>query len=455
MASKKTHYVCSECGYESAKWYGRCPACNNWNCLVEESRVPQIPSALGGRTSLAVPAARAVPVGELSFSDEQRFGTGLSEFDRVLGGGLVGGSVVLIGGDPGIGKSTLLLQVCEYLGRGSRVLYISGEESPNQIKLRARRLGVASQNLLILTETDIDNILSAVEQEKPEIVIVDSIQTVHNEALSSIPGSVAQIRECTQRLTQVAKTRGIAFFLVGHVNKEGSIAGPKVLEHMVDAVLYFEGDNNLTYRILRAAKNRFGSTNEIGIFEMAENGLAEVENPSLMLLSGKPKNVSGTCAVSVMEGTRPIFAEVQALVAGVSYGNPRRTTSGVDYNRAAMLLAVLEKRAGYKLSACDAYINVIGGLRLTEPSSDLAVVLAVASSYKDVPIDDGLVAVGEVGLAGELRSVRGAESRILEAKRLGFARFILPWHSRPQKAIPGIELFPVKNIVEAINVILP
>lgn len=455
MAKNKTVFVCNACGFQTTKWYGKCPGCEEWNTL--EETVEREEKSANRYTSFgrdSAPAAEAVSIRDLTISDEIRYKTGIMELDRVFGGGVVKGSVILLGGDPGIGKSTILLQICEQLGKGGKILYISGEESLGQLKLRAERLEVNSDNLYLLAETDVDTVLATVEKEKPIAVIIDSIQTMQSRELSAIPGSVSQIKECANCIISMAKTKNITTFLVGHVNKEGTIAGPKVLEHMVDTVLYFEGDGNLNYRLLRSAKNRFGSTNEIGLFEMRDNGLAEVENPSKMLLSGKPEHVSGTCAICVMEGTRPIFAEVQALITKTVYGTPQRTVSGMDRNRVSMLLAVLEKRLMMNVSGCDAFVNVIGGLRLGEPSSDVAAVIAIASSYQDKPVSDDLVAIGEVGLAGELRSVRGIELRIAEAKRLGFSRVIIPYHNKLSRPFEGIEVLPVKNIGEAIALAL-
>lgn len=445
----KSVFVCSQCGYESPKWYGKCPGCGEWNTFAEEVREAEPPA--GKNAPRAVAAAAAVPLSELSVEGEERYRTGLRELDRVLGGGLVRGSLVLISGDPGIGKSTLLLQICETLGEQHRVLYVTGEESARQIKLRARRLGVDSQNLLLLAETDIETVIETLRQQKPDIAVVDSIQTMNLEALSSAPGSVSQVRECTHALMRAAKESGIALFVVGHVNKEGAVAGPKVLEHIVDAVLYFEGDRSLSYRILRAAKNRYGSTNEIGVFEMTDRGLREVENPSLMLLEGRPLNVSGTCVACVMEGSRPILAEVQALVAASNFGMPRRMSAGFDYNRMAVLLAVLEKRAGYFFGNMDAYVNIVGGLRLEEPSADLAVAIALVSSLKDKPVDESVAAFGEVGLAGEVRSCGRIAARVAEASRLGFKRCILPKQALRGETpdAGGMELVAVRTVREA------
>ena len=391
---------------------------------------------------------------ELDTQEEIRFSTGIGELDRVLGGGAVIGSIVLVGGAPGIGKSTLLLQICGLL-RNMKILYVTGEESARQLKLRAQRLGVEKDSVLVLAETNLDNVLSAIDQTKPEVVIIDSIQTMFNGDLSSGPGSLSQVKDCTMALMQASKSGGFTCFVVGHVNKEGAIAGPKVLEHMVDCVLYFEGDRAMSYRVLRAAKNRFGSTNEIGVFEMVDNGLAEVPNPSEMLLSGRPKNCPGTCVTCVMEGTRPILAEIQALVAPSGFSGARRNTNGIDYNRAMLLLAVLDKRGGLSLSNCDAYINVIGGLSLDEPAADLATVLAIASSARDRVISYDITAIGEVGLTGEIRSVNALNQRLTEVARLGFRKCVIPSHIRGEiKAPADLELIPVRNIREAIDAVI-
>jgi DNA repair protein RadA/Sms len=383
--------------------------------------------------------------------DELRIVTGIGELDRVLGGGAVKGSLILVGGSPGIGKSTLLLQICAYLTSFLKVLYVTGEESTGQLKMRAQRLGVNGPDLLVLSETNIMDILNSVETAKPDILIVDSIQTLYNDSLDSTPGSVGQVKDCTLSLMQLAKSTGLTVFIVGHVNKEGSIAGPKVLEHMVDCVLYFEGEQNLNYRILRAAKNRFGSTNEIGVFEMTDGGLSEVSNPSEMLLSGRPKNVPGTCVTCVMEGTRPILAEIQALITPSSFNVPRRNSNGIDYNRAMMLLAVLEKRGGMSIYSSDAYINVIGGLVLDEPAADLAAILAIASGHLDTPVGDDLVAIGEVGLTGEIRAVSRLNQRLTEVSRLGFTRCIVPMHTKEKAVVPkNLELIPVKTVRAAV-----
>lgn len=449
----KSLYVCSECGYETAKWYGKCPSCGEWNTLNEEVR-EMSKSTSATPVQRKKPSSVPVPITQITTEDEQRYYTGLKELDRVLGGGIVKGSLVLLGGDPGIGKSTILLQICSHLGKLLKILYISGEESKRQIKLRAERLGVNCDNLFIMTETDIEVIAEQIQSETPDLVMVDSIQTMNYRELNSSPGSVTQVRECTNILMRTAKSLDIPCIVVGHVNKDGAIAGPKVLEHIVDAVLYFEGDKQMSYRILRAVKNRYGSTNEIGVFQMGDNGLSEVENPSLMLLSGRPVNVSGTCVACTMEGSRPILAEIQGLVTNSGYGNARRMSTGVDYNRMAMLLAVLEKRCGYFFSSMDAYVNVIGGLRLDEPATDMALALALVSSLKDMVVPENLVAFGEIGLTGEIRSVNHAALRVTEAARLGFQRCILPYHNQKGLVLPkdcDIELVPVRNIREAVS----
>ena len=452
MKQPKTLFYCTECGNEMPKWAGRCPACGAWNTVVERPE-PAVKGKGRSASSRAAAPPKALPVTELGDSVEIRFSTGMGELDRVLGGGAVKGSLVLVGGAPGIGKSTLMLQICGKLCRFAKVLYVSGEESQHQLKLRAQRLHVESENLLVLSETGLGEMLEAVNQEQPDVLIVDSIQTLYNDALDSPAGSVSQVKDCTMALMQLAKGSSITVFVIGHVNKEGSIAGPKVLEHMVDCVLYFEGDRHTFCRILRAAKNRFGATNEIGVFEMGDGGLTEVENPSKMLLSGRPEETPGTCVTCVMEGARPVLAEVQALVVGSAAGNPRRTSNGFDYNRAAMLLAVLEKRGGLKLSTCDAYLNIIGGLQLDEPAADLAAVVALASSYLDKPVPGDLAAVGEVGLTGELRSVSQLSQRVAEVRRLGFKRCVIPAR-QGLESFPDLQLLPVQNIGEAIRAAL-
>ncbi len=446
---QKTIYVCSECGSETPNWAGKCPACGAWNTL-SELRMDK-PS---GRPAVLLRSAKPKKLEELDISEEIRFSTGIPEFDRVLGGGAVSGSLVLVGGAPGIGKSTLLLQMCALAGQQRRILYVTGEESERQLKLRANRLGVARGEIYVLAETELEAIFAAVDETGPDIMIIDSIQTVSYADLSSAPGSIVQVRECTMRIMRLCKERNLTVFIVGHINKEGSIAGPKILEHMVDCVLYFEGERSTSFRILRAAKNRFGSTNEIGVFEMGEKGLLCVENPSEMLLSGRPENCPGTCVVCVIEGTRPILAEVQALVTPSAY-NAARRSNGVDYNRAAMLLAVLEKRGGLSVAGCDSYINVIGGLSLEEPAADLATSLAVASSFLDRPLGADVAAVGEVGLSGEIRSVSALNQRLSEIARLGFRRCVIPAYNRDEiRALPGLTLLPVRNISEAIAAVL-
>ncbi len=447
---EKTIFFCTECGNETPKWAGKCPACGAWNTVVEQ-RAPKKEGKKGSLRTLSAPRAR--PVTELETADEIRFLTGMSELDRVLGGGAVSGSLVLIGGAPGIGKSTLMLQICRELCAERKVLYISGEESEHQLKLRAKRLSAASERLFVLSETRLGDVMECVSEESPDVLIIDSIQTLYNDALDSPAGSVSQVKDCTMTLMQIAKGMGVTVFVIGHVNKEGSIAGPKVLEHMVDCVLYFEGDEHSSYRILRAAKNRFGATNEIGVFEMCDTGLREVENPSEMLLSGRPEGASGTCVTCVMEGVRPVLAEIQALITTTAYPSPRRSSNGLDFNRAAMLLAVLEKHGRLKLSACDAYLNVVGGLTLDEPAADLATVLALASSYLDKPIDTSVAAVGEVGLTGEIRSVSHLEQRLSEIHRLGFQKCVVP-KQRHLTARTDLELIPVQNVAEALRVLL-
>ena len=447
----KTVFFCTECGNETPKWSGRCPACGAWNTIVEQTDKP----VKNGRKSAFSTTVKAERITELGTSDEIRFLTGMGELDRVLGGGAVKGSLVLVGGAPGIGKSTLMLQICKKLGEFSKVLYVSGEESTHQLKLRAQRLRVESENLYVLSETCLGNVMECVREEKPDVLIVDSIQTLYNEEMDSPAGGVGQVKDCTMALMQLAKGQGITVFVIGHVNKEGSIAGPKVLEHMVDCVLYFEGDQHMTYRILRAAKNRFGATNEIGVFEMMDWGLKEVENPSEMLLSGRPKDAPGTCVTCAMEGARPVLAEVQALIAPASAANPRRMSNGFDYNRFAMLLAVLEKRGNLKVSQCDAYLNIIGGLTLEEPAADLSAVVAIASSYLDKPVPSHMAAIGEVGLSGEIRSINHMEQRLSEVQRLGFTQCIVPEHRvKEMKELPHLELLPVQNVAQALQLLV-
>ena len=449
----KTRFYCTECGNEFPKWAGKCPACGAWNSIVEQPDSGKGRAASSARASGL--AHQACPITALQTAEEIRFLTGVGELDRVLGGGAVRGSLVLVGGAPGIGKSTLMLQICSSLCGFSKVLYVSGEESEHQLKLRAHRLQVESDQLYVISETSLGDVLESVQEEKPDILIVDSIQTLYDERIDSPAGSVAQVKNATMALMQVAKGENITVFVIGHVNKEGAIAGPKVLEHMVDCVLYFEGDQHMSYRILRAAKNRFGATNEIGVFEMHNEGLVEVENPSEMLLSGRPENAAGTCVTCVMEGARPVMAEIQALIVNSSYSTPRRTSNGFDYNRAAMLMAVLEKRAGLKVSSCDAYLNIIGGLNLDEPSADLAAVIALSSSYLDQPVGDDLVAIGEVGLTGELRTVNHLDKRLSEVRRLGFRRCLIPAKRRNDLHIPdGLELISARDIGEALRAVL-
>ena len=453
MAKTKTVFYCTACGNESPKWQGRCSACGAWNTMEEHVEKP---TAVGKAKSAPVGTSRTPQrISQVDCDSEIRFSTGMGELDRVLGGGAVAGSLVLVGGAPGIGKSTLLLQICNSLCYGRKVLYVSGEESERQLKLRAQRLGVSPESLYILSETRLSDILESVDELKPDILIADSIQTLYQDENESSPGSISQVKDCTMALMQMSKTQGITVFVVGHINKDGNIAGPKVLEHMVDCVLYFEGDPNTSYRLLRAAKNRFGSTNEIGVFEMADSGLVEVPNPSQMLLEGRPEGASGTCVACVMEGTRPVLAEVQALVTKTTFNVPRRAADGFDFNRAVLLLAVSEKRAGMKLSQFDAYINVIGGLRLDEPGADLPVVLAVASSYRDQAISDDLVAIGEVGLTGEIRSVSNMNQRLGEVARLGFKKVIIPRNGSDKLDIPAeLKVYKVRNIREAVETAL-
>ena len=448
--TKKSIFFCQNCGHEENKWLGQCPMCKEWNTFVEE----KISSA---KTSVAKEAksAQIVTLTSVSTQEDDRMKTTINELDRVLGGGIVPGSLVLVGGDPGIGKSTLLLQVCQKLSDAQKkVLYISGEESLKQIKLRANRMGEFSENLYLLCETNLDIIRSVIETQKPEAVVIDSIQTMYNEEVGSAPGSVSQVRESTNVLMQLAKGLNISIFIVGHVTKEGTVAGPRVLEHMVDTVLYFEGDRHASYRILRGVKNRFGSTNEIGVFEMRKSGLSEVENPSEYMLNGRPENASGSVVVCAMEGTRPMLMEIQALVCKTNFGMPRRTAAGLDYNRINLLMAVLEKRLGIPLSEYDAYVNIAGGIKMNEPASDLGIVMAIVSSYKNRPVAEGTIAFGEVGLSGEVRAVTMPEQRVLEAKKLGFKTCILPEVSlKTVGKIEEMEIIGVKSIKEALNLI--
>jgi DNA repair protein RadA/Sms len=445
----KTIWYCTECGNEYSRWQGRC-SCGAWNTIVEQPAETKSASKLApSRLGRNFPTP--LPLSQVETTQELRFPTGMSELDRVLGGGAVRGSLVLVGGAPGIGKSTLMLQICDQLCQSGKVLYVSGEESQRQVKLRAERLKVKGEGLYLLAETNLEHIVEGVHQLQPDVLIVDSIQTMYNGDRTATPGSISQVKECTMALMNLAKGENITVFVIGHVNKEGSLAGPKVLEHMVDCVLYFEGEEHMAYRILRAAKNRFGATNEIGVFEMQDDGLVEVPNPSEMLLSGRPENTPGTCVTCIMEGVRPVLAEVQALVAPSAGTNPRRTSNGIDYNRAMLLLAVLEKRGGLMMGGCDSYINVVGGLYLGEPAADLATIIALASSFRDKPIPGDLVAIGEVGLTGELRSVNSLAQRLSEVSRLGFTKCMIPArNSGKLKEIPGLQLIPVKNIREAL-----
>lgn len=455
MASKqKTVYICSSCGYESAKWYGKCPSCSEWGTMDEEI-VKNESKSTKTTSSVINKSLNVSKLDSIDSSTEFRFNTGISELNRVLGGGLVKGSLVLLSGDPGIGKSTLLLQICNYLSKDLAVLYVSGEESAYQLKMRAKRLGVKSDNLSVMCETDAEIVCEYIKSAKPNIVMVDSIQTMNISEISSSTGSITQVRECTNLFMQTSKNNDISTILVGHVNKDGNIAGPKVLEHIVDTVLYFEGERNYSYRILRAAKNRFGSTNEIGVFEMTEMGLSQIESPSMALLAGRPTNVSGTCVTCMIEGSRPILAEIQGLATTSGFGNPRRMSTGFDYNRMAMLIAILEKRAGYFFSNMDCYLNIVGGLRADEPASDLAVAVALISSLKDAIIDSETIVFGEIGLAGEIRMVNNCEQRIKESERLGFKRCIIPRQNMKKlnkASFTDIEVIGVRNVREAFEV---
>ena len=457
MAAKtKSVYICSNCGYETPKWLGKCPECNEWATLEES--VKEVASNAGlKQSSKSFKSVTSFSLKDIRTDNEIRYKTGMKELDRVLGGGIVKGSLVLLSGDPGIGKSTLLLQICSHLGKKLKILYVSGEESYSQIKLRADRLKVSTENLFILSETDVQAICEHINSVRPDIVIVDSIQTMNFTELNSSPGCVTQVRESSNMFMRTAKSLSIPVIMVGHVNKDGNIAGPKVLEHIVDAVLYFEGERNLSFRILRAVKNRFGSTNEIGVFEMMEKGLSEVENPSEMLISGRPKNTPGSCVACVMEGTRPLLAEIQGLVTATGFGNPRRISNGFDYNRFAMLIAVLEKRGGYYFSNMDAYINIVGGMKLDEPALDLTIAMALVSSLKDYAIRDNVLAFGEIGLAGEIRGVSHCEQRIKEASRLGFNKCIVPKSNMKNISASiknEIEVVGVKTIREAFEAII-
>lgn len=445
---KKNVFFCQSCGHEENKWLGQCPMCKEWNTFVEEKV-----SVAKTSTVKSTREANVVSLTSVNTDQDERIKTSIEELDRVLGGGIVAGSLILVGGDPGIGKSTLLLQVCQQLGKENRsVLYISGEESLKQIKLRATRMGEFTDSLLLFCETNLEIIRGVIEQRKPEVVIIDSIQTMYSEEVSSAPGSVSQVRESTNVFMQLAKGLGISIFIVGHVTKEGTVAGPRVLEHMVDTVLYFEGDRHASYRILRGVKNRFGSTNEIGVFEMRQNGLVEVENPSEFMLNGKPENASGSVVACSMEGTRPILMEIQALVCQTNFNMPRRTAAGTDYNRVNLLMAVLEKRLGLPLSNYDAYVNIAGGIKMNEPAVDLGIVMALISSYKNKPVDEKTIVFGEVGLSGEVRAVSMPEQRVAEAKKLGFKTCIIPMVSRDAvKNMKGIEIIGVRNIGDVMR----
>lgn len=451
--AKTTAFFCQNCGYESAKWQGQCPACHEWNTFTEE---PVVKAAGSAAVKKAAAEIKPVRLSEVHTDEKQRISSGMEELDRVLGGGIVAGSLMLVGGDPGIGKSTLLLQVCHNLTRdGHKVLYVSGEESAQQIKLRAQRIGDFKDDLMLLCETNLELVRSVIEKTKPEIVVIDSIQTMYHETVSAAPGSVSQVREATNVLMQIAKGMGISIFLVGHVTKEGVVAGPRVLEHMVDTVLYFEGDRYASYRILRGVKNRFGSTNEIGVFEMRQSGLREVSNPSEYMLEGKPENASGSIVACSMEGSRPILIEIQALVCHTNLPMPRRTTAGTDFNRVNLLLAVLEKRAGMQMSSCDVYVNIAGGIRMTEPAIDLGLILALVSSYKDVAIDEKTIAFGEVGLSGEIRSVNMAQQRVQEAKKLGFETVLMPRVSmKALQKVDGIHIVGLETVRDAVQYLL-
>ncbi len=450
---QKKFYLCDDCGYESPKWYGKCPNCGAWNTMNEITIKPEVQTK-GINTSLKRNTSMPTRLDEISSDDEIRFHSGIGELDRVLGGGAVHGSFVLVGGEPGIGKSTLLLQMCQEMCKTARVLYVSGEESLRQIKIRANRLNISSPELYVLAETDMEQIINETELVEPDVLIVDSIQTVYKREMTSAPGGAAQIKECAMNLMQYAKSRNVTIFIVGHVNKEGTLAGPKILEHMVDCVLYFEGEPSGPFRCLRAAKNRYGSTNELGVFEMTGHGLAEVQNPSAAMLEGHPTGASGNCIACVMEGSRPLLAEVQALAAKTQFGVPRRTSAGVDYNRMVLLLAILEKRCGMFLSSSDVYVNVVGGMRLDEPAADLPMVLAIASSFRDKPLAEGVMSFGEIGLTGELRAVSNAAQRISEAYRLGFHTCVMPVQDIDQELIKKINVVQVRTAADAIKAVL-
>lgn len=453
MAKVKTKYVCQSCGYETVKWLGKCPECMRWNTLVEEVEEKNSKKEV---FFIDKGSVKPISINSIETKEEERFTTQIKELDRVLGGGIVKGSLVLVGGDPGIGKSTLLIQVSSNVSNsGKKVLYISGEESESQIKMRARRLGINSENLYIFAENNLSIIEAHLENINPNLIILDSIQTVYSPEISSAPGTVSQIKEGTSKFMKISKKMGISTFIVGHVTKEGSLAGPKLLEHMVDTVLYFEGERFNTYRLVRAVKNRFGSTNELGVFEMRDTGLIELENPSKILISEKPKDVAGSVIISTVEGTRPMLLELQALVSPTSFGIPKRTATGVDYNRVALLLAVLEKRVGLQIQNQDVYINIVGGIKINEPSIDLGIAISVASSFKNIPVDETIVVTGEVGLTGEIRAVSFIEKRISECRKLGFTKMVIPRSNyEVVKDVKGIEILPVDNLRQAINIVL-
>lgn len=447
----KTKFVCSACGYETAKWMGKCPGCNGWNTLEEELIKTEKP----GTRAPSVLRSKPTSLARVDITDYQRLSCGIGELDRVLGGGVVRGSLVLVGGDPGIGKSTLLLQLAAQLDKSATLFYVSGEESEKQLKMRSDRLNDEAPSFLVLSETDITSITAALDEIRPDVLIIDSIQTMYHPDIASAPGSVSQVREATLSFMRYAKENATAVFIVGHVTKDGAIAGPKVLEHMVDCVLYFEGERNHSYRVLRAVKNRFGSTNEIGVFEMTDAGLRQVENPSLMLLEGRPEQTAGSAVVCTLEGTRPVLAEIQALVCPSSFGMPRRMATGMDYNRVNLMIAVLEKRVGLNLQNQDAYVNIVGGIRLDEPAVDLALALAIASAFRNRPIDSSIAAIGEVGLTGELRAVNQIERRLAEVLKLGFKACLIPQANTKNLKVPqGMKVLPAKNLTEALGYIL-
>jgi len=448
MAKEKRVYICQQCGYESLRWMGKCPGCNQWNTMVEE-----VVNKKSDRAIARKKGSSPVSINAIDIAKEIRYSTGFQELDRVLGGGIVKGSAVLVGGDPGIGKSTMLLQMASNMAPELRVLYISGEESIKQIKLRGERLGINDDNLFVMSETDLDLILHQIEEIKPHLVVVDSIQTVHISGLTSAPGSVSQVRESAGRLIKMAKSLSIPVFIVGHVTKQGALAGPRVLEHMVDSVLYFEGEGYLSYRIIRGVKNRFGSTNEIGVFEMNDKGLVEVSNPSRLMIEGRPQGVPGTVVICSLKGTRPMLVELQALISISNLAMPRRMTTGIDYNRLSMLLAVMEKRLGMQLQGQDAFVNVVGGLKIDEPAADLGIVIAVASSFRNQPVGENTIFIGEVGLTGEVRAVNSLEKRVLEAKKMGFDRCIIPADNKVITDYKGIKTIGVKSLREALEIV--